>query len=142
MPEADASGGAGTTQGGAGGYVEASSYGLSKARAAVAGVGDVTVDVAFKASGGAASAGAGGQGGDVYFEGDTMKLSACTADGGASTGVAGATGGTVRVVAGTAPSILRGNLSVKGGAGTAAGAAGTVTVDGVVKTLVDGVFKP
>jgi len=142
MPEADATGGAGTTAGGAGGYLEASSYGLSKARAAVADVGDVTVDVAFKASGGAASAGAGGEGGEVYFEGDTMKVSACTADGGASTGVAGAAGGTVRVVAGTPPSTLRGALSVKGGAGTAAGTAGTVTVDGVVKPLVDGVFKP
>jgi len=57
-------------------------------------------------------------------------------------GAAGGDGGWIEVAGSGALSTLAGPLSVKGAAGTPAGAHGTVRVDGNPQPLAGGVFTP
>jgi len=131
MSSIEASGGAGGTgDGGAGGLV------------VPYGDGTITITGKITALGGSSASGSGGVGGEVDPGAVSVSLGACVVDGGAAPAGTGGGGGTITLTSSTPPSTVTATLSLRGGAGTAAGAAGTFTMDGAVQTLTDGRYTP
>ncbi|ABC82784.1 hypothetical protein [Anaeromyxobacter dehalogenans] len=139
----DASGGDGADGGGNGGWigVDGASVPTLAAAAPVAADG-IRMEAALRAAGGAGGAGEGGVGGHVQLAGSQVACGAVTVDGGASAAMAGGIGGSVELLSSTAPTLVTAPLTARGGAGTPAGAAGAVTIDGEGKTLDGGVYRP
>ena len=144
----DASGGQGASLGGQGGYVYASAYGSPgltarglRATPGVA-VGDVSLDAPAKAEGGSSSGGAGGNGGIVAAVATRVRVVGLSVDGGAAADGAGGNGGNIGLTSTIPPTMVGAPLTTRGGAGAPAGSPGTITVDGMVKTLTGGVYTP
>ncbi|ACL66549.1 PE-PGRS family protein [Anaeromyxobacter dehalogenans 2CP-1] len=138
----DAGGGDGADGGGNGGWIGvdgASAPTISPAAVAADGI---AIEAALRAAGGAGGAGEGGVGGHVHLAGSHVACGAVAVDGGASAATAGGVGGTVDLASSTAATAVAAPLTARGGAGTPAGAAGAVTIDGAAKPLDGGVYRP
>ncbi|GAO04576.1 hypothetical protein PSR1_03470 [Anaeromyxobacter sp. PSR-1] len=114
---------------------------LAPAAAAVPADG-IRIEAALRAAGGAGGAGEGGVGGHVQLWGTQVACGAVNVDGGASAAMAGGIGGSIDLASSAAATAVTAPLTARGGAGTPAGAAGGVTIDGEAKTLDGGVYRP
>jgi hypothetical protein len=103
----------------------------------------VSVTAALEASGGAATTGAGGAGGQVRLACDgVVTAGAAMADGGASAAGTGGAGGALVLESRGGATVRRGVASVRGGAGPTPGLDGQVTLDGAAAPLTGGQLRP
>lgn len=140
----DVGGGDGAEGGGDAGGIAIANMGDAPTLAPAAAVAadGMNVEAALRASGGAGGTGAGGWGGYVEVSGAQVACGPVSVDGGASTAMAGGTAGYVELTSAGATTAVGAPLTARGGAGTPAGEAGGVTIDGEAKTLDGGVYRP